>query len=352
MQALFGALALKGPAAGLMLYSDCDSQGEFNRSLQHLQIGGVRWGGHEVGLRNRLGAGADVFSGQVRCQSARDATSILKPHCRGNGECDSRVGERWIVALGAALVSRGWRHAANRFNVTLGLLYLLFLEREELAPLRAQDLGVREIARRLGRSPSTVSSERRRNAATRSGPLTHRATVTQWQAKRAVQRPKAGKLAQSTRLRPYVQDRLANAVTDAKGRLLPGPNLLWTWKGRQHGRRADRRCDTGWRPEQIRRRLRADFPGDESMRISDEAIYPMLYIQSYGALRHELSAYLRTRQALRVPQARTQQRDKSVITAEVLISQRPAKIADRAVPAHWEEYLIIGQNCSAIGTLA
>ncbi|MFL9921631.1 IS30 family transposase [Paraburkholderia fungorum] len=227
--------------------------------------------------------------------------------------------------------------------------YLSFSEREELALLRAQDCGVCEIARRLGRSPSTISRELCRNAATRGGTLTYRATVAQWKAERAARRPKTSKLAENERLRAYVQDRLANAVTDEKGRPIPGPNV--PWKGRRHGRRADRRWGTCWSPEQISRRLRLDFPDDESMQISHEAIYQALYIQGRGALRRELSACLRTGRALRVPRARTQQRGKSFITSEVLISERPAEVADRAVPGHWEGDLIIGLNSSAIGTL-
>ena len=227
--------------------------------------------------------------------------------------------------------------------------YLSFSEREELALLRAQDCGVREIARRLGRSPATISRELRRNAATRGGTLTYRATVAQWKAERAAKRPKTSKLAENARLRAYVQYRLANAVADAKGRPIPGPNV--PWKGRRHGRRTDRRWGTCWSPEQISRRLRVDFPNDESMRISHEAIYQALYIQGRGALRRELCACLRTGRALRVPRARTQQRGKSFISAEVLISERPAEVADRAVPGHWEGDLIIGLNSSAMGTL-
>ena len=127
--------------------------------------------------------------------------------------------------------------------------YLSFVEREELALLKAEHLGVREIARRLGRSPSTISRELRRNAATRGGTLTYRATVAQWKAEWAAKRPKPAKLAENERLRAYVQARLAGAVTDADGRPIPGPNV--PWKGRRHGRRADRRWGTCWSPEQI-----------------------------------------------------------------------------------------------------
>jgi IS30 family transposase len=94
-----------------------------------------------------------------------------------------------------------------------------------------------------------------------------------------------------------------------------------------------------------------DFPNDASMRISHEAIYQALYVQGRGALRRELCACLRTGRALRVPRARSRQRGKHFISPEVMISQRPAEVADRAVPGHWEGDLIIGLHSSAIGTL-
>jgi IS30 family transposase len=227
--------------------------------------------------------------------------------------------------------------------------YLSLAEREELALLNTQGLAVREIARRMGRSPSTVSRELRRNAATRGGVLRYRATVAQWKADLVASRPKASKLAQNVRLRAYVQDRLAGHVADARGQSIPGPHVAW--KGRRHGRRADRRWGKCWSPQQISRRLLIDFPHDATMRISHEAIYQALYVQGRGALRSELSACLRTGRALRVPRARTRQRGKSFITPEVMISQRPAEAADRAVPGHWEGDMIIGLHSSAIGTL-
>jgi IS30 family transposase len=87
------------------------------------------------------------------------------------------------------------------------------------------------------------------------------------------------------------------------------------------------------------------------MRISHEAIYQALYVQGRGALRRELTACLRTGRTLRVPRARTRGRGKSFVTPELLISQRPATILDRAVPGHWEGDLILGLGSSAIGTL-
>ena len=138
-------------------------------------------------------------------------------------------------------------------------------------------------------------------------------------------------------------------ILDVCGKRIVGPNV--PWKGRRHGRRADRRWGTSWSPEQISRRLRLDFPDDVAMRVSHEAIYQALYIQGRGALRRELTACLRTGRALRVPRARTRQRGRQFITPELMISERPPEVADRAVPGHWEGDLIIGLNSSAIGTL-
>jgi IS30 family transposase len=227
--------------------------------------------------------------------------------------------------------------------------YLSFDEREEIAILFARGAGVREIARQVGRSPSTVSRELRRNAATRSGYFDYRATTAQWHADRRARRPKTAKLAANDALRHYVQDRLAGAVQREDGAAVPGPTVRWI--GRRHGPRKDRRWATSWSPEQIAHRLPLDFPDDESMRISHEAIYQALYIQGRGALRRELTACLRTGRALRVPRARTQGRGKKFVSPEVLISERPAEAEDRAVPGHWEGDLILGLDSSAIGTL-
>ena len=91
--------------------------------------------------------------------------------------------------------------------------------------------------------------------------------------------------------------------------------------GRRHGPRKDRRWGKSWSPAQISNRLRLDFPDDESMRISHEAIYQSLYVQGRGALRRELSACLRTGRALRVPRNRTSKGNRSFVTDELLISE-------------------------------
>ena len=208
---------------------------------------------------------------------------------------------------------------------------------------------MRAIAREIGRSPSTISRELRRNAATRSGHLKYRAGVAQWKAELAARRPKTAKLVANEQLRDYVQQRLAGNVHAADGSVVGPPTA--TWKGRNRPRRQDRVWATAWSPEQISRRLPIDFPDDPTMRISHEAIYQALYIQSRGALKRELVACLRTGRALRVPRARAQQRARGHVTDEVMISERPPEADDRAVPGHWEGDLIIGTERSAIGTV-
>ena len=228
--------------------------------------------------------------------------------------------------------------------------YLSFAEREEIAILNAQDAGVREIARCLGRSPSTISRELRRNAATRGGRLEYRASVAQWKAELLARRPKTAKLVADDRLREYVQQRLSGEVCLADGTPATGP-ATGPWKGRNKPHRQDRRWVSAWSPQQISERLKLDFADDPSMRISHEAIYQSLYVQSRGALKRELVACLRTGRALRVPRARARQRPDGHVTTAVMISERPAEVADRAVPGHWEGDLIIGAGRSAIGTL-
>jgi len=227
--------------------------------------------------------------------------------------------------------------------------YLSFAEREEIALLRVRGHGVREIARQLDRSPSTISRELRRNAATRGGGFEYRATTAQWHAEMRARRPKPAKLTANPKLRRYVQDRLAGTVRRPDGNAVDGPQVRW--RGRRHGRRADRCWACSWSPEQISNRLRLDFPDDESMRISHEAIYQSLYVQGRGALRRELTACLRTGRALRVPRARVRGRGKGFVTEELMISERPAEATDRAVPGHWEGDLILGLGSSSIGTL-
>jgi IS30 family transposase len=257
------------------------------------------------------------------------------------------------VGVSQAVGARWFRHGGGMSPFDLKAFsgrYLSFREREEIAVLKAQGAGVRQIARELGRAPSTISRELRRNAATRGGKLDYRASVAQWKAELVARRPKTAKLVANPQLREYVQQRLAGQVSRADGTAVLGPETQ-AWKGRGKPHRADRRWVQGWSPEQIANRLEVDFPDDESMRISHEAIYQSLYIEGRGALKRELVACLRTGRALRAPRARSKRTTWAHVTPEVLISQRPAEAEDRAVPGHGEGDLIIGLERSAIGTL-
>lgn len=257
------------------------------------------------------------------------------------------------VGVSQPVGARWFRHRGGMplfMSTPVSERYLSFAEREEIALLRAQDIGVREIARRLGRSPSTVSRELTRNAATRGGKLDYRASVAQWKAELVAKRPKPAKLVINARLRRYVQDRLEGKLHDTRGKEVSGPQQA-PFIGRNKPHRGDRKWVKGWSPEQIAHRLRIDFPDDPSMRISHEAIYQSLYIQGRGALKRELVSYLRTGRALRMPRARAQAKAWAHVSEEVMISNRPPEANDRAVPGHWEGDLIIGLNRSAIGTL-
>ena len=257
------------------------------------------------------------------------------------------------VGVSQAVGSRWFRYRGGMplfMSNPISGRYLSFAEREEIGLLRIQGVGIREIARRLGRSPSTISRELTRNAATRGGRLEYRASVAQWKAELVAKRPKPSKLVTNLQLCHYVQDRLAGKVRDTKGREIAGPAQS-PFKGRNKPHRGDRKWVNGWSPEQIANRLPIDFPDDKTMRISHEAIYQALYIQGRGALKRELVHCLRTGRALRVPRARAQAKAWAHVSENVMISSRPAEAEDRAVPGHWEGDLIIGLNRSAIGTL-
>jgi IS30 family transposase len=194
-------------------------------------------------------------------------------------------------------------------------------DREEIQEGIARGESMRSIARRLGRAPSTVMREINRNGTFR-GPGRYRARyrfgarwcggwdpVPRYRASQAharawrnARRSRPGKLATNRRLHDEVQARLENE---------------------QHS------------PQQIARRLRIDFPGDTEMRVSHETIYLAIYVQGKGNLRRELHRCLRTGRAVRKPHRRPDQR-RGRIKDMVNISERPAEVADRAVPGHWE----------------
>jgi transposase-like protein len=150
------------------------------------------------------------------------------------------VGSRWFRQAGGV---------APNLPPAVSGRYLSFAEREDIAIWHARKAGVREIARRLGRSPSTISRELRRNASSRTWRLDYRASTAQWHAERRARRPKVWKLAADERLREYVQDRLAGVIRAPDGSPVPGP--VTRFSGRRHGPRQDRRWAACWSPEQI-----------------------------------------------------------------------------------------------------
>ena len=217
-----------------------------------------------------------------------------------------KQGTRWVAACGGVRPRRG-RDLKGRC--------LIFAEREEIALARARGETIRVIARRLGRSPSTVSRELRRNADRGGG---YRATTAHALAYERASRPKPAKLAVNVALRELVQDDLLRRYS----------------------------------PEQIAGRLRRQFPDDPELWVSTETIYQSLYVQLRGALRRELTRCLRTGRALRQPGRHAGQRKSRIVRDMINISQRPPEAKDRAVPGHWEGDLLIGKrNASAIATL-
>src|SRR5215213_8268376 len=323
-----------------------DSRGRRNTSTKEVAVSTRRR------RSDRSGRGALRSPGRPSAARREDRRHFWVLIAAGRSSEDAAVG----IGVAPALGTRWFREAGgmppshlSRSSNLLSARHLSFAERETIAILRAQRHGVREIAHRLERAPSTISRELRRNAATRSGGLDYRATTAQWHADRSARRPKPTKLALNTALRAYVEERLASVVMAPSGALVPGPAV--PWKGRRHGPRKDRRWARAWSPEQIARRLQVDFPDDLTMRISHEAIYQALFVQGRGVLRRELTACLRTGRVLRVPRARVRRRGKGFVSPEIMLNQRPAEAADRAVPGHWEGDLILGLGSSAIGTL-
>ena len=233
-----------------------------------------------------------------------------------------RAGLSVEAAADAAGMSETWGRRTLRkaggVNPTrvAGLVgrYLSWSEREEIAALDHAGHGVCEIARRLGRSPGTLSRELDRGATSRG----YRASVGQAKADSCRAAPRAAKLATNLRLREEVQTALKRRES----------------------------------PEQIAGRLKIDFPDDLEMRVSVETIYQSLYVQARGGLKRELTRYLRTGRSMRKPRRREGER-RGRIPGMVSISERPPEVEDRAVPGHWEGDLIMGSTASnsAVGTL-
>ncbi len=189
--------------------SDRGSQGDLNRSSQHLDHGGVD------GQANRLDDNLDGSAGDEvagRPPLRRDIERAFWAKI-----AEGTTSEDAAVACGVSgpVGSRWFRERGGMASISLDPpsgRYLSFAEREEIALLRAKNLGVRAIARELDRDPSTISREIRRNAATRGGKLEYRASIAQWKAELLAKRPKTAKLVANQRLRDYIQDRLAGVI--------------------------------------------------------------------------------------------------------------------------------------------
>ena len=230
------------------------------------------------------------------------AGHAVKPTARHLGLSPSTVRTYLLRCGGIRPVPRA--RAAGRLTVG---------EREEISRGLAAGWSLRAIAQGLGRSPSTVSREVTANG----GRSRYRAMRADQQAWRRATRPKRCKLATNRRL---------NGIVVAKFQLR-------------------------WSPQQIAGWLKTEFPDDPEMQVSHETIYRTLFIQSRGALRKELTAYLRTGRVIRRP-AGTRLPDGRGNRPGILnISERPAEADDRAVPGHWEGDLVFGKRMSPIATL-
>jgi IS30 family transposase len=217
------------------------------------------------------------------------------------------------------------RHAIRRAVLALSrpaprerkrsLLRLSPAEREEISRGLVAGRSLRQIAGGLGRSPSTVSREVARNGGRRA----YRACRADRAALRRACRPRASKLVVCPRLRLVVEAKL----------------------------------ELRWSPEQISGWLVREFPDDVEMRVSHETIYQSLFVQSRGALRRELTRYLRTQRSARRPATYPKhvRNGQGQIRNLVHISERPAEADDRAVPGHWEGDLIFGQGIGTVATL-
>ena len=218
--------------------------------------------------------------------------------------CSTKSIQRYLALTGGVR-----RRTRERSALRLSLR-----EREEISLGLTAGESLRAIARRLSRSPSTISRE----LAWTGSRSAYRAWRADAEAVERGRRPKECKLARQPGLRREV---------------VRGLRALWS-------------------PRQIAARLMQDYPDDTSMRVSHETIYRTLFVQSRGALRKELTSCLRSGRAQRRPHLRTERSGAGRLRNVVLISERPADVEDRAVPGHWEGDLLIGKEArSAIGTL-
>ena len=252
---------------------------------------------------------------------------MVTSRIRFTAQQKAELWDRWRKGQSAAAISR----ALERRNKT-GVLRIVTLhggippaprrrdvealrleEREEISRGIAACWSIRRIAREIGRSPSTISREIRRNGCR----LAYRASWADRRAWDQALRPKPCRLALHRELRWRVAQKLA----------------------------------LQWSPEQISGWLKQQFPTNQDMQISHEAIYRSLFVQTRGVLKKELTAHLRTRRQMRLPKSHNANCGKGRIFDMVSIRKRPAEAEDRAVPGHWEGDLVAGVNDTHIATL-
>ena len=192
---------------------------------------------------------------------------------------------------------------------------LTLIEREEISRGIAAKRSIRSIAMVVGRAPSTVSREIARNG----GYAHYRASAADEQAWERARRRKPCRLTRCPRLRQLVEEKLRD----------------------------------DWAPQQIAGWLKLTFPDDESLHVSHETIYRSLFIQARGALKKELTQYLRSKRSIRRSPWHTGRRGhgSGQINDAISISERPASVEDRAVPGHWEGDLIAGSKNTYMATL-
>ena len=260
--------------------------------------------------------------GRHLVRRARPAAAVLdRDRSRARRARTRRSRWEWHprLALGG---SECWRDVTRR-PVPLSGRYLTLKERGD-RHLEGEGLG-----RPSDRPPAaSLPVDDQPRAAAQCGDQTGLVGVSSRQcpmARRSTRpSPQGGETRAERQAARVVQDRLAGKIAKPSGELVAGPEIPWI--GRRHGRRADRRWARAWSPEQIANRLVVDFPHDESMRISHEAIYQALYVQGRGALRRELTACLGPDERCECLEPGPKDSGKKFVTPEVMISERPAEV--------------------------
>ncbi len=238
-----------------------------------------------------------------------------------------KIFDRWLAGESQNAIARSFGRGHSSIQSVLARtggirpplrkrsrIALSLADREEISRGIVAGRSIRSIASQIGRAPSTVSRELRRNGGRRR----YRANKADDAAWERAKRPKTCKLAQHRSLAHVVGKKLSKR----------------------------------WAPEQIAGWLKHTYPDDVSMQVSHETIYKTLFIQARGALKKELQQYLRKTRALRRSRHKTLKDDGlGKITNAVSIRERPAEAEDRAVPGHWEGDLLFGSNNSQIATL-